>query len=155
MIVVKAVCTTPEGREIRRLPMSRLPGELTYDELCIMLHRLFKKSLSANIDNLVLKYIDEDGDLVCLESDIDISHALSMNSVLRVNVYDKAVLPVPNTTNTLNTLMKDLSISITPNNLTTLKSAFVDIRDKIDVILKTLTVDAEVSGSGPGGFGGI
>ncbi|KAJ8328996.1 hypothetical protein O5D80_002957 [Batrachochytrium dendrobatidis] len=89
MIVVKAtVICKDNSTEIRRLPMSRLPGELTYDELCIMLHRLFKKHIPS-IDNLVLKYADEDGDKVCLESDLDITHALSQNSVLRVHVFDK------------------------------------------------------------------
>ena len=112
MIVIKAILEVPEEpREIRRVPMSRLPGELTFDEvmlpyihtcqvvclrltsswtarkqkLCIMLHRLFKPHLSS-VGNICMKYEDEDKDLIILDSDIDISHALSLSNVLKVYV---------------------------------------------------------------------
>ncbi|KAJ1340677.1 hypothetical protein BSLG_004771 [Batrachochytrium salamandrivorans] len=59
MIIVKAIVQCSDGSaEIRRLPMSRLPGELTYDELCIILHRLFKKHFSS-VDDISLCYVDE------------------------------------------------------------------------------------------------
>jgi hypothetical protein len=61
------------------------------EKLCIMLHRLFKPHLSS-VENICLKYEDEDKDLVVLESDIDISHALSLSSVLKVHVSGNASL---------------------------------------------------------------
>jgi hypothetical protein len=48
-----------------------------------MICRLFKLS---SVDELSLKYYDDEGDLVNLETDIDISHALSISNVLKVKV---------------------------------------------------------------------
>jgi hypothetical protein len=48
-----------------------------------MISRLFKLK---SVDKLSLKYYDDDGDLVNLEADIDISHALSISNVLKVQV---------------------------------------------------------------------
>ena len=48
-----------------------------------MIYRLFKLN---SVDQLTLKYYDDDGDLVNLETDIDISHALSISNVLKVQV---------------------------------------------------------------------
>ena len=60
-------------------------------QLCIMLYRLFKKNLSS-VDNILLKYYDDEGDLVTLESDIDISHALSLNNTLKIRVRGTYVI---------------------------------------------------------------
>jgi hypothetical protein len=38
--------------------MSRVPGELTFDELCIMLQRIFKNRI-AHFNNHILRYLDE------------------------------------------------------------------------------------------------
>ncbi|KAF9955744.1 hypothetical protein BGZ70_010130 [Mortierella alpina] len=40
-----------------RVPISQVP---TYDELCFMVQRLFRAELSKDLDNLVLRYEDED-----------------------------------------------------------------------------------------------
>ncbi|KAI8813826.1 hypothetical protein BJ742DRAFT_380843 [Cladochytrium replicatum] len=139
MIVVKAIVKSKSATEIRRLPMSRLPGELTYDELCIIIHRMFKHALSPNIDNLILRYIDEDGDLVCLETDIDISHALSQNPLLRVHVFDKEVLPIPKSHTQLLQNLKDLRLDSTKSE--SLKSLLEDVSSKIEQILKVVSIE--------------
>jgi hypothetical protein len=55
MITIKATFKSKDGYEIRRIPISRLPGEeLTFDELCILLERVFK----FRIDSKILKYAD-------------------------------------------------------------------------------------------------
>ena len=51
MLTIKARC----GGEVRRIAI--LNKDITYDELCIMMVRLFKDRLSAG-DNICLKYID-------------------------------------------------------------------------------------------------
>ena len=48
-----------------------------------MIYRLFKLN---SVDQLTLKYYDDEGDLVNLETDIDISHALSISNILKVQV---------------------------------------------------------------------
>jgi hypothetical protein len=73
------------GDDMRRIPI--LNRELTYDELCIMMHRLFRSRLSSNADNMVLRYRDDEGDLISLTDDLDISHAATLSPVLRIVVY--------------------------------------------------------------------
>jgi len=111
LTVIKFYCDD----EIRRVPMNRSLGELTYkifnkfnkyeiifrknfnnsylkkkkkkkknsyDELCLIVQRIWKSKLSSDINNLVLKYVDDEGDQICLESDNDVNHALSFSSCL-------------------------------------------------------------------------
>ncbi len=41
----------------------------------------------SSVENITLKYVDEEDDLIDLESDVDISHALSLKSTLKVHVF--------------------------------------------------------------------
>eukprot|EP00047_Mylnosiga_fluctuans_P003924 m.231712 g.231712 ORF g.231712 m.231712 type:complete len:584 (-) comp12257_c0_seq1:127-1878(-) len=67
------------GTELRRIPFHN--EDLTYDDLLLMLQRVFGLSPS---DELKLKYKDEDGDLVTLADSQDVSHAISQSPVLRI-----------------------------------------------------------------------
>ncbi|KAH8556356.1 hypothetical protein BGW37DRAFT_9260 [Umbelopsis sp. PMI_123] len=86
-IIVKCKC----GDEIRRIPINQTP---TYDELCVMMHRLFMHKIS-NIENIILRYTDDEGDLIVLSDDMDIVHAISQRNVLKVTVFDKERHPLP------------------------------------------------------------
>ncbi|CAO3677464.1 unnamed protein product [Umbelopsis ramanniana] len=119
-IIVKCRC----GDEIRRIPINQTP---TYDELCIMIFRLFAHKIS-NIENIILRYADEDGDLIVLSDDMDIVHAISQRNVLKVTIFDKERHPLPRdswdqgsqsvTQTTLNNLERDLlSMRETINDL--------------------------------------
>jgi hypothetical protein len=70
--------------------MSRLPGELTFDELSVMIARLYA------VSEFTLSYQDDDGDLVDLDSTDDITHALSLSSTLKVHVFLDGVRKTPN-----------------------------------------------------------
>ncbi|KAF9576579.1 hypothetical protein EC968_006926 [Mortierella alpina] len=74
-----------------RVPISQVP---TYDELCFMVQRLFRTELSKDLDNLVLRYEDEDGDLITIRDDADISYAISLSSLLKLTVNDKVTHPL-------------------------------------------------------------
>lgn len=78
--VIKIKC----GDIIRRVPI--LTDELTYNELCFLVHRLFKDSLSGNLENLVIKYLDEDNDLVLLAEDWDVKNAALLPGGLKITV---------------------------------------------------------------------
>ncbi|KAJ3034898.1 hypothetical protein HK097_004364, partial [Rhizophlyctis rosea] len=78
-----------------------------------------------------------DGDPICLESDIDISHALSLNSTLKVHVYDKEVLPVPTQSSKLAESLRDLKLDGAHHDA--LKASLEQVRDKIDSILKIIS----------------
>lgn len=81
--IIKIKC----GDTIRRVPI--LTDELTYNELCFLVHRLFKDNLSSNLENLVIKYLDEDNDLVLLVEDWDVKNASLLPGGLRLTVYGK------------------------------------------------------------------
>ncbi|KAI8890024.1 hypothetical protein K501DRAFT_328800 [Backusella circina FSU 941] len=72
------------GDEIRRIPINQEP---TYDELCLMMCRVFKGRIS-DPEKITLKYTDDEGDLINMADDIDISHAISLSNVLKISVYD-------------------------------------------------------------------
>ncbi|TPX39507.1 hypothetical protein SeMB42_g06343 [Synchytrium endobioticum] len=132
MIVIKAQL----DNEIRRVPMSRFPGELTYDELCIIIERLFKLKQAVNPPEMILKYVDEDGDKCMLENDIDISHALSMNSCLRV------IVERPSTSAQKS---PDSPPSAGPSSIEALKASLLDVKERVDVALKALSSPGLVS----------
>jgi len=71
------------GDDIRRIPI--LNDDLTYDELILMMQRVFRGVLETN-EELVLKYKDEDGDLVSLTDTNDLSHAINYSRVLRLTI---------------------------------------------------------------------
>ena len=90
--VLKIAC----GTEIRRVPI--LTDKITYNELCLLAHRLFKHHLSSSADNLLLKYIDDgnehsfycNGDLISIVDDFDVKQAVCIGQVLRIKVYGNA-----------------------------------------------------------------
>jgi hypothetical protein len=94
-----------------------------------MLFRLFKTKLSS-VDNILLKYVDEDGDLVMLETDIDISHALSLSNVLKIHIFDKAISKKAIDSSFLTDEFKKLQLD------GSLKLTLEAMRDKIDLLLK-------------------
>ena len=71
------------GDDIRRIPI--LNDDLTYDELIMMMQRVFRGVLETN-EELVIKYKDEDGDLVSLTDTNDLSHAINYSRVLRLTI---------------------------------------------------------------------
>lgn len=79
------------GKDFRRIPILKQDGDLTYDGLCVMIHRIFKSKLPANSNptNIILKYTDEDGDLITLENDSDLVHALPLrgSGTLKITAY--------------------------------------------------------------------
>jgi hypothetical protein len=90
MITVKTICYKDGLKMIKRTPMSRLPGELTFDELSVMIARLY------SVSEFLLSYQDDDSDLVELNSTEDITHALSLSSTLKVHVFLDGVRKTPN-----------------------------------------------------------
>ncbi|KAL3313736.1 hypothetical protein Ciccas_007656 [Cichlidogyrus casuarinus] len=76
-IVIKAQL----GEEIRRIPMHN--ADITYDELVIMMQRIFKEQL-AGCDDLTIKCKDDDGDFITISDDSELSFSIQ-NSKLSGN----------------------------------------------------------------------
>eukprot|EP00041_Stephanoeca_diplocostata_P021986 m.520890 g.520890 ORF g.520890 m.520890 type:complete len:344 (-) comp21956_c0_seq2:3069-4100(-) len=78
------------GSDIRRIPIHN--EELTYDDLVLMMLRVFHKKLSHS-DDLLIKYTDEDGDLVTISDNGELSHAKQYGRVLRLTLFVNGVAP--------------------------------------------------------------
>lgn len=72
------------GSDIRRIPIHN--EELTFDDLVLMMLRVFAGRLSRE-DDLLIKYTDEDGDLVTIQDNGDLSHAKQYGRVLRLTLF--------------------------------------------------------------------
>lgn len=82
MLIIKARL----GEEVRRVPIHN--EDITYDELLLMLQRLFPKSLSVN-DEVLLKYRDEDGDLITIADGSDLMYAKAYSRTLSLTIFSK------------------------------------------------------------------
>ncbi len=70
--------------DVRRIPIHN--EEITYDELILMMQRVFRDSLEAS-DGITLKYKDDDGDLITIFDSSDLSLAIQMSRVLRLTLF--------------------------------------------------------------------
>ncbi len=76
----KLIIKVTLGDDIRRIPIHN--EELTYDELVLMMQRVFRGSLDGSVasgDDLTIKYKDEDGDLITIFDSADLSFAIQMS----------------------------------------------------------------------------
>nr|CAB3266921.1 protein TFG [Phallusia mammillata] len=75
------------GDDIRRIPIYN--EELTYDELILMMQRVFRGTLETN-EEVTIKYADEDGDLITIFDDSDMNLAIQMSRILKITIFTKA-----------------------------------------------------------------
>ncbi|MPC71165.1 Protein TFG [Portunus trituberculatus] len=71
------------GNDIRRIPIHN--EDMTYDELILMMQRVFRGSLSPD-DDITLKYKDEDGDLVTIFDSSDLAFAIQCSRILKLTI---------------------------------------------------------------------
>ena len=74
------------GNDIRRIPIHN--EDLTYDELVLMMQRVFRGSLQSDED-VTIKYADDDGDLITIFDDSDINFAIQMSRILKLTIFTK------------------------------------------------------------------
>ncbi|CAF0912949.1 unnamed protein product [Didymodactylos carnosus] len=60
--------------------------ELTLDELSLMMERVFVGKINST-DQLIIKYLDDDGDKITLLTDSDLTVALHFHQILRLYLY--------------------------------------------------------------------
>lgn len=72
------------GNDIRRLAIHN--DDLTYDDLNMMMIRIFKDKLTIE-DTLLIKYEDEDGDLVTIIDTNDLAHAKGYGRTLKLTLF--------------------------------------------------------------------
>jgi len=79
----KLIIKASLGDDIRRIPIHN--DDLTYDELVLMMQRVFRGVLDPE-EELLLKYKDEDGDLITIMDNSDLSFAIQYCRVLRLTI---------------------------------------------------------------------
>lgn len=126
-IIIKAAL----GHEIRCLPIHN--DELTYDELLLMMQRVFKGKLNAN-DDVVIKYKDEDGDLITIADSNDLAFAIQCSRrILKITLFINGQ-PMP----------------LEPTEVAMIRNELKQIRDRTTLLLDRL--DSKYgSGSATGG----
>ncbi|CDW52440.1 protein TFG [Trichuris trichiura] len=91
-LIIKATL----GDDIRKIPIQN--DDITYDELILMMQRVFKDQLSS-VDEVTVKYKDEDGDLITVLDNSDLAFAIQCNRVLRLTLFVKSKPPKITMTN--------------------------------------------------------
>ncbi|TRY64326.1 hypothetical protein TCAL_16635 [Tigriopus californicus] len=116
-LIIKATL----GEDIRRIPIHN--EELTYDELILMMQRVFRGQLSST-DDITLKYKDEDGDLITIFDSADVSFAVQYSRVLKLTLFVNGLVP------------KSASRAFTITN--DIKEELRNIRDRVVRVLDAL-----------------
>lgn len=129
--VLKVRC----GSEIKRIHV--LADEITFNDLCLMLARLFKAKLSNNIDNMVLKYEDEDGDMISMSDDWDVKQAAAQLKGMKITIYDRQTAPLPDDSTALELAMQKLAVK------DALKVELLSLKSGIEKILKVIEVEEQ------------
>ncbi|KAM5180343.1 protein TFG isoform 2-T2 [Mantella aurantiaca] len=80
----KLIIKAQLGEDIRRIPIHN--EDITYDELVLMMQRVFRGKLSTN-DEVTIKYKDEDGDLITIFDSSDLSFAIQCSRILKLTLF--------------------------------------------------------------------
>lgn len=110
--------------DIRRIPI--IGDEITYDELILMMQRLFKLQPS---DEIQLKYRDDDNDLISIIDDNDLSFAIQYSRILKLMMYVKKMDD-----------LKDLQTKL-PTNYKLICNELIEIRNRCNLLLEKLHLD--------------
>jgi len=124
----KLIIKASLGDDIRRIPIHN--DDLTYDELVLMMQRVFRGVLDPE-EELLLKYKDEDGDLITIMDNSDLSFAIQYCRVLRLTIIVGVEDSQKKTGNAGTEVTKELR----------------EIRDRVNKLLDMLTDSSK--GNGP------
>eukprot|EP00794_Sanderia_malayensis_P000607 gene607-1269_t len=80
----KLIIKAQLGDDIRRIPIHN--EDITYDELILMMQRLFRGKIK-NTDDILIKYKDEDSDLITIFDSSDLSFAKSLSRYLKITIF--------------------------------------------------------------------
>ncbi|KAL8570570.1 hypothetical protein ACOMHN_008927 [Nucella lapillus] len=79
----KLIIKVTLGEDIRRIPIHN--EDITYDELVLMMQRVFRGKLSTH-DDILVKYKDEDGDLITIFDSSDLTFAIQCSRILKITL---------------------------------------------------------------------
>ncbi|KAH9381003.1 hypothetical protein HPB48_008217 [Haemaphysalis longicornis] len=100
----KLIIKAQLGDDIRRIPIHN--EDITYDELILMMQRVFRGQLSSS-DEVTVKYKDEDGDMITIFDSSDLSFAIQCSRILKLTIFVNHQ-PVPLEPDEIKHLRKEL-----------------------------------------------
>ncbi|KAL1459185.1 hypothetical protein WDU94_011192 [Cyamophila willieti] len=125
------------GDDIRRIAIHN--EALTYDELLLMLQRIFRNKLSST-DNILIKYKDEDGDLITIFDSSDLLFAIQYSRVLKLKIF-------PHVDDSgCGSLNNNVYL---PPHLQSIRQELRFIRDRVNALLETVDDYSYNSGGYP------
>lgn len=113
------------GDDIRCIPIHN--EDITYDELVLMMQRVFRGKVNTG-DDVLIKYKDEDGDLVTIFDSSDLTYAIHCSKTLKLTLF----------------------VNRQPKQLTSEESRYLrhqlqGVRDRINQLLDNLDCHAPLS----------
>ncbi|XP_041115456.1 protein TFG-like isoform X1 [Polyodon spathula] len=125
----KLIIKAQLGDDIRRIPIHN--EDITYDELVLMMQRVFRGKLQSN-DEVTIKYKDEDDDLITIFDSSDLSFAIQCSRILKLTLFVNGQ-PRPLESNQVKYLRREL----------------IELRNKVNHLLDSLEppVDPGLSAS--------
>ncbi|XP_076466807.1 uncharacterized protein LOC143298031 [Babylonia areolata] len=123
----KLIIKVQLGDDIRRIPIHN--EDITYDELVLMMQRVYRGKLSTN-DDIVIKYRDEDGDLITIFDSSDLTFAIQCSRILKITLFVNGLQPA--SVGDIQSLRRELQM----------------IRDRVNAILDRIEPIPSPSSSG-------
>ena len=123
----KLIIKAQLGPDIRRMPIHN--EEITYDELLVMMQRVFKGKLEAS-DEVTIKYKDEDGDLVTIADNNDLTFAIQCSRILKITLF-----------------VNQQPLPLEPSEVSNIRKELQFIRDRSNIMLDRLELKYSVATS--------
>ncbi|XP_046393862.1 protein TFG-like isoform X2 [Ischnura elegans] len=126
----KLIIKAQLGDDIRRIPIHN--EAITYDELVLMMQRVFRGKLNST-DDILIKYKDEDGDLITIFDSSDLAFAIQYSRILKLSIFVNGEMP--------STKVQGLPTS----QAVLIRKELQHIRDRVNRILDTIDPKSDVS----------
>jgi len=115
----KLIIKVALGDDIRRIPIHN--EEITYDELVLMMQRVYRGKLSTS-DDITIKYKDEDGDLITIFDSSDLTFAIQCSRILKITLF---------VNNTSNPALASAEASMVRKELQEMRDRVIALLDKL------------------------
>lgn len=133
----KVIIKVQLGEDIRRIAIHN--DAITYNELVLMMQRIFNGKLSAN-DDISIKYKDEDGDLITINDSSDLSFAIQCSRVLKLIILMNSSID-----SEISLSESKTKSTLGHTEIVNIKTQLRNIRDHVNKLLDSLDVTAPIN----------
>lgn len=129
----KIIIKAEYGNDIRKIPI--LNDEITYDELILMMQRLFKLQ---STDEIEIKYRDEDNDLISIVDGNDLSFAIQCSRLLKLKLF----------VNSKSSSVTLKERKVIRNELIEIRNRCIELLDKLDLTINNADIEQNSENEG-------